>query len=214
MAGGGRVIDNRAVYERQAKRYDRERGRSLFERPWLLACLRDVPPGGAVLDLGCGTGAPIGVWLAAQGYALTGVDFSPAMLALFRARLPQAEAREADIETLDLGRRFDAVIGWGSVFHLSRAAQRRALPRIAAHLNPGARLLLTVGPGAGEATGTVGGETVFHASLDIAEYRARLARHGLRVERFSPEDPECQGHSLLLARRAAGPRASRVPVEC
>lgn len=195
------MIDNRAVYERQAERYDRERSQSLFERPWLEACLRDVPPGAAVLDLGCGSGAPIGLWLAAQGYRLTGVDFSPAMLRLFAGRLPGAEAVEADIERLALGRRFAAIIGWGSVFHLDQEAQRRALPRIAEHLAPGGRLLLTVGPGAGEARGTVGGETVFHASLAPEDYRAILARAGVEVERFTPEDPQCRGHSLLLARR-------------
>lgn len=197
------MIDNRAVYERQALRYDRERGRSLFEAPWLRACVADVPPGGRVLDLGCGAGAPIGAWLVARGFAVTGVDFSPAMLRLFRARLPGAEAVEADIEGLSLARHFDAIIGWGSFFHLSEEAQRRALPRIAAHLAPGGRLLLTVGPGAGEALGSVGGETVYHASLDIAEYRAILTCGGVTVERFSPEDKETAGHSLLLARRSA-----------
>lgn len=201
------MIDNRAVYERQAERYDRERGRSLFEAPWLEACVADVPPGGAVLDLGCGAGEPIGAWLVARGFAVTGVDFSPAMLRLFRARLPGAEAVEADMEALALGKSFGAIVGWGSFFHLSRAAQRRALPRIAEHLAPGGRLLLTVGPGDGEALGTVGGETVFHASLAIDKYRQILASKGVAVERFSPEDPDCRGHSLLLARRgnAAAP---------
>lgn len=195
------MIDNRAVYERQAERYDRERGRTLFEAPWLQACVADVPPGGAVLDLGCGAGAPIGEWLVAHGFAVTGVDFSPAMLGLYRARLPGAETVEADMETLSLGRHFDAIIGWGSFFHLSEIAQRSALPRIANHLAPGGRILLTVGPGAGEATGTVGGETVYHASLHIDEYRAILARCGVSVDRFSPEDKATAGHSLLLGRR-------------
>lgn len=192
---------NRAVYQRQAAAYDARRDKSLFERPWLARCLADVAPGGAVLDLGCGAGRPIGQWLAGQGFAVTGVDYAPAMLALFRDHLPEAEAVEADMVTLDLGRRFAAIIGWGSFFHLTRAEQRNALPRLAAHLAPGGRLLLTVGPGAGEVTGTVGGEVVTHASLSPEEYAAILAAAGAPVEAFRAEDPDCAGHTLLLARR-------------
>lgn len=199
------MIDNRGVYERQALRYDRERGRSLFEAPWLRACVADVPPGGRVLDLGCGAGAPIGAWLVARGFAVTGVDFSPAMLRLFRARLPGAETVEADIEGLSLATRFDAIIGWGSFFHLTEAEQRMVLPRIVTHLAPGGRLLLTVGPEAGEAWGSVGDEAVYHASLSPSDYRDVLEATGAEVEAFVPEDPACRGHSLLLVRRPLAP---------
>lgn len=192
---------NRAVYQRQAATYDARRDRRLTERAWLERCVCDVAPGGAVLDLGCGAGRPIGQWLADQGFAVTGVDYAPAMLALFRAHLPTAEAVEAHMVTLDLGRRFAAIIGWGSFFHLTRADQRAALPRIARHLAPGGRLLLTVGPGEGEATGTVGGEVVTHASLSPEEYARILADAGVPVEAFRAEDPDCTGHTLLLARR-------------
>lgn len=195
---------NRQVYERQARAYDRQRDRRLTERKWLARCVADVTPGGAVLDLGCGTGRPIAEWLVAQGYCVTGVDFSPAMLGLFRTHLPQALAVAADMRRLDLGCRFAAIVGWGSFFHLMEAEQRRALPRIAGHLAPGGRLLLTVGPAEGRVTGHVGGEQVHHASLSVAEYRDLLARQGCAVEDFVPEDPDCGGHTLLLARRRAG----------
>ncbi|KHQ51912.1 class I SAM-dependent DNA methyltransferase [Mameliella alba] len=194
----------RETYERQAARYDAERGQTLFECAWLDRALADVPAGGAVLDLGCGAGRPIGVFLAGQGFAVTGVDFSSAMLALFSQNVPGAQALLADMRALDLGRTFDAIIGWGSFFHLTEAEQRAALPRIAAHLAPGGRLLLTVGPEAGEAWGTVGGEPVYHASLSPEDYAEVLAEAGAPVEDFVPEDPACNGHSLLLARRPGG----------
>ncbi|MGP6088033.1 class I SAM-dependent methyltransferase [Antarctobacter jejuensis] len=192
-----------ATYERQAARYDADRDQSLFERPWLDRVLTDVAPGAAVLDLGCGAGRPIGVFLAGAGFAVTGVDFSAAMLRLYAEAVPNAERVQADMRALALNRQFDAIIGWGSFFHLSEEEQRIALPLIADHLAPGARLLLTVGPEAGEAWGTVGGEAVYHASLSEAEYRAILAAAGVSVEAFAPNDPDCRGHSLLLARRNA-----------
>lgn len=172
----------------------------MFERPWLERALRDVPSGGAVLDLGCGAGDPIAVWLVAQGYDVTGADFAPAMLDLFRARLPQAHAVHADMRALDLGQRFDAIVGWGSFFHLTQDEQRSALPCIVQHLNPGGRLLLTVGPQAGEVTGTAGGKTVFHASLAPSEYAERLAALNAPVECFAPQAVDAAGHTMLLAR--------------
>ena len=52
---------------------------------------------------------------------------------------------------------------------------------------------------AGEAIGDLFGYTLYHASLDPDEYRALLADAGFRVLRFTPEDPECGGHSVWLA---------------
>lgn len=193
----------RATYERQANAWDRGRNRSLFERAWLERAVADVPPGGSVLDLGCGGGEPIAGWLIAQGYDVTGVDFAAPMLQIAEHRFPDATWVLADMTTLCLGRSFDAVIGWGSFFHLTQTAQRAALPRIADHVADGGRLLLTVGPDAGEVTGTVAGETVYHSSLAPDEYTAILETAGLHRVAFVPEDPECTGHTLLLAQRSA-----------
>lgn len=191
----------RAIYDRQAVAYDAGRRKDLFEINWLRRVVADVPTGGPVLDLGCGAGEPIAAWLVAQGFEVTGCDFSQPMLDLFAKRLPQARAIRADMRDLSLDQQFEAIIDWGAFFHLTRAEQRHALPQIASHLTPGGRLLLTVGPGEGEVTGHVGGEEVFHASLSLPEYTDLLAQAGAEVEEFVPNDPDCRGFSVLLARR-------------
>lgn len=188
------------IYQRQAEVYDRGRTRSLFERAWLERATQDVRAGGSVLDLGCGAGAPIAQWLTKQGFAVTGADFSDRMLGLFSERLPQARAVHADMRNLALGATFDAIIGWGSFFHLTPDEQRAGLPAIARHLAPGGRLLLTVGPSEGEVTGRVGTDTVYSASLDLHEYTDLLHSAGAKVEDFVPNDPDCNGFTLLLAR--------------
>lgn len=65
-----------------------------------------VPPGGSVLDLGCGVGR-LANPLAATGRRVTGVDDHPAMLAHLD---PAVDAVHADIAQLDLGCRFDVVV--------------------------------------------------------------------------------------------------------
>jgi len=191
------------IYDRQAGAYAAaRRERALVERAWLDRFLT-AAPGRRVLDLGCGPGVPLAAYLAAQGAAVTGVDGAGAMLALFRANLPGAEAIGADMRTLALGRRFDAILAWDSVFHLCPADQRAMFPILAAHAAPGAALLLTTGPAAGTRIGRVGAEPVYHASLAPDDYRARLAAHGFAVLCHVAEDPDCGGHTVWLARFTA-----------
>ena len=88
-----------------------------------LALYRDIAElrDGAVLELGCGTGRVLAA-LAADGVECVGVDVSPAMLARARERLegvPGVELVEADLRSLDLGRRFAAVfVPLGGMQHM------------------------------------------------------------------------------------------------
>ncbi len=189
------------VYERNAARFAVERSKSLHERVWLDRFLGLLPAGGTILDLGCGSGDPIAVYLARRGYAVTGADFSGTMLALARARCPTGDWRRVDMRTLDLPERFDGIVAWDSFFHLTPGEQRDALPRIARHLAPGGAMLLTVGPAAGEVVGRVGADRVYHSSLSREEYEQILDASGVNVVSFVPEDPDCDGHTVLLARR-------------
>lgn len=191
------------AYEREATRWARERNLSLWEEPALLAAVAGRAPGLAVLDLGCGSGEPIAAWFVARGDRVTGVDGAAAMIAEFRTRVPGAEALVADMRALSLGRRFDVIVAFNSFFHLSPADQRAMFPVFAAHAAPGARLLFTAGPAAGEAAGQVGDSPVYHASLAPEDYRALLAEAGFSVVWFRPEDAELKGHSVWLAEASA-----------
>ncbi|HVL72448.1 MAG TPA: methyltransferase domain-containing protein [Beijerinckiaceae bacterium] len=189
-----------ALYERHARAFDEARGRSLFER----GCLDDfaalVRPGGRVLDLGCGSGEPIAGDLIRRGFRLTGIDTSPTLIGLCRERFPGEEWRVADMRGLALGRTFDGLLAWDSFFHLAADDQRAIFSVFRAHAAPGAPLLFTTGPAAGEAIGAFQGEPLYHASLAPNEYRSLLAGHGFEVVRHVAEDPECGGHTVWLAR--------------
>mgnify|MGYP001816032289 CR=1 FL=1 len=193
----------RSVYERHAAGFDANRSRAFFEARWLARFARDLPARGRVLDLGCGSGQPIAAWLIGEGFALTGMDFAEPMLAIARDRWPGGDWRQGDMRALDLPDRFDGIVGWNSFFHLTQDEQRACLPRLAAHLAPGGVLMVTVGPSDGEVTGTVEGETVYHSSLSPAEYVTRLDQAGMQLTAFLADDPDCAGHSVLMARKTA-----------
>lgn len=195
--------ETQAVYEAQAAAYDAQRSRSLFEARWLARFAACLPQGGRVLDLGCGAGEPIARWFLSEGFALTGVDFAAAMLEIARQRWPEGDWRQADMRSLDLPERFDGIIAWDSLLHLDEADQRETLRRMAAHLRPGGALLFTTGPEAGSAEGRAGTAKVAHASLSPAGYALLLEELGLRLTGFLAEDPDCESHSVMMARRVA-----------
>ncbi|MDB5376249.1 MAG: Methyltransferase type 12, partial [Rubritepida sp.] len=116
------------LYERHAAAFDAQRGKSLFERGWLDRFTALVPPGGAVLDLGCGSGEPIARHLVESGFEVTGVDSSPALIAMCRARVPAHHWQVADMRGLATGRRFGGLLAWNSFFHLDHEDQRRMFP--------------------------------------------------------------------------------------
>lgn len=190
------------LYERHAHTWDRERGRSLFERAWLDRFRTAMAPGASILDLGCGAGEPIARYLIEAGHRVTGVDSSPSLIGLAKARFAEHDWLVADMRRLDLGGCFGGIIAWDSFFHLSRDDQRQMFPIFGAHAARGAALMFTSGPADGEAIGSYEGEPLYHASLDPATYRDLLAQAGFEVVEHIAEDRACGGHTVWLARAA------------
>ncbi len=189
------------LYDENAAEWDRLRGLgSLFEKPWLDRFLSLLGPGASVLDLGCGSARPIATYFIRSGYLVTGVDSSPALIDLCRSRFPQNEWIVADMRTLDLGRRFDGVLAWDSLFHLAHDDQRAMFQVFARHVQPRGALMFTSGLTHGEALSTFADEPLYHASLDASEYRQLLSRNGFQVVGHVAEDPSCGEHAIWLAR--------------
>src|SRR5437868_1553823 len=189
------------LYDRHAAAYDRQRGRSLFERQWLDAFSGLAWTTGAILDLGCGMGEPIARYMIERGYHVTGVDSSPKMVRLCTARFPEQTWLVGDMRQLSLHQRFDGIIAFDSFFHLTPEDQRAMFPMFAEHAAEHAALLFTSGPQHGEAIGSFEGEPLYHASLDPDEYRLLLTANGFQVVAHVAEDQTCGGHTVWLARR-------------
>lgn len=190
------------LYRRHARAWAAARGAEPgSEAGWLARFAGLLPSGGAVLDIGCGPGAPMAQNLRARGHPVFGVDSSPEMIALFRANLPDAEADVCDMRALDLGRRFDGVIAWDSFFHLTPEDQRGMFAVFRRHSKAGALLMFTSGPAAGEAIGILEGEELYHASLDVDEYQRLLTGNGYALIDHVAEDAGAGGHTVWLARQ-------------
>ncbi|PZU93581.1 MAG: SAM-dependent methyltransferase [Chelatococcus sp.] len=193
------VVD---LYERHALAFDGERGRTLMERSWLERFLALLPEQAEVLDIGCGSGEPLAAHLVGRGCRLTGIDSSATLIGLCRRRFPKHDWHVADMRGLALGRKFDGLLAWDSFFHLRADDQRAMFPVFREHAAAGAALMFTSGPAGGEALGSYRGETLYHASLDPQEYADLLGAAGFDVVAYRPDDAECGGHTVWLARFA------------
>jgi SAM-dependent methyltransferase len=189
-----------SLYQRKASDWIDGRARTkLMEKPWLDRFRALLPPAAPILDIGCGSAVPMAAYLIEAGHPVVGVDSSPAMIDASRERFAAQEWIVADMRTLALRRKFSGLLAWDSFFHLCPDDQRAMFPVFAAHAAPGAGLMFTSGPRHGEAIGDFGGEPLYHASLDAAEYRSLLDRNGFRVVSHVVEDPDCGGHTIWLA---------------
>lgn len=105
--------------------------------------------GSPLLELACGTGRAL-LPLARRGFQITGVDVSPAMLAIARGRLREAglDGRvrlvQQDMRALDLGGRFNLAFALVNSFShmLTLDDQLAALAAVRRHLEPGGVLIL------------------------------------------------------------------------
>ncbi|HLZ58111.1 MAG TPA: class I SAM-dependent methyltransferase [Ktedonosporobacter sp.] len=107
--------------------------------------------GGKILELACGSGRVL-LPLAQEGFELTGIDTSEAMLLLAQQRLQQAGVAERctlvqqDLSSMHLEQKFRmAFIALGSFAHItSRKAQQQALAAVRAHLSPGGLFIVDI----------------------------------------------------------------------
>src|SRR5687768_18317277 len=116
------MMDQSNGYERVAAEFLAGRGRAPATavgarevRDWA----RTLPPGAAVIDLGCGPGLPITKVLVSEGLNVYGIDASPSFVEAFPHNLPGIPlACESVQDSLFFNRMFEGVVASGLIFLL------------------------------------------------------------------------------------------------
>ncbi len=149
--------------------------------------------GGPVLEAGCGTGRIL-IPTARAGVTITGLDLSPPMLEVCRARLAaepaDVQARVAlaqhDMRAFDLGRQFALVTTPFRAFQhmITVEDQLAALGCMHRHLAPGGRLVLDL----------------FNPSLPYLVDDSRLGEFGDEPEFTLPDGRRVLRRTRILAR--------------
>lgn len=214
--GADRLAAVRTAYDTVAVDYQRLLRGLLAAQPLdraLLATFAELVAadgGHPVADLGCGPGR-VTAHLQELGLDVTGIDLSPAMVAVARATHPGIRFAQGSIEALDLeDGGLGGIVAWYSVIHTPPALLPGVFAEFRRVLRPGGHLLLAF---------QVGDETVHHTQayghpVSLVGYRLgpdrvaeQLQRAGLHVHVRTvrePEPPEKTPQGYLLAH--AGPR--------
>lgn len=113
---------------------------------WLLERVVDLAGEDPILDLGCGPGH-VAAFLADTGASVSGVDVSPAMVALAKETHPDLDFAVGDLRSLLRPRSapaWGAVLALQSLLHLAPSELAPAVAEMGRVLRPGGSLLLTV----------------------------------------------------------------------
>ncbi|RBM08553.1 class I SAM-dependent methyltransferase [Novacetimonas cocois] len=130
------VPDTLAWYDRNASSFeDRTAGVDMMEIYGLF--LPNIPPGGHILDVGCGVGRDA-LAFARAGYRVTAIDGSAAMVRLARERTAgyPVSVHHMTFTELDWTNRFDGFWACASLLHLPQTEQRKVLTTLGYALKP------------------------------------------------------------------------------
>lgn len=187
-------------YDKMFNWFDEHRSRDLFEKPYLDLAISYLKPEAKILDLGCGMGEPIAKYFLDKGYQLTGIDGSSKLIDLAKNRFLKGQFMVGDMRKVSLKEKFDLVLAWHSLIHLSKDDQGSMFKIFENHINTGGILMFTGGPSDGEVWSDNGGEMLYHASLSPEEYKKLLAEHHFEIIKYKLNDEECGGACVWVAR--------------
>ncbi|MDQ1637657.1 MAG: hypothetical protein QOF62_996 [Pyrinomonadaceae bacterium] len=181
--------------------------------------LEGLQSGARVLDLGCGTGQPVARYLVEKGFRVTGVDQSEKMLEIAKQEVSEAEFIHSDMINVQLAPGFGAAIAWDSIFHVERKHHAGIFQKVANALEPGGRLLLSVGGSDAASTAAefaatydaeaegftseMYGHTFFYSGYDPQVARGLLEAAGFEIEVWEIDDPSSRGHIAVIAKKSA-----------
>ena len=138
----------RNLFDALAPFYEWHWGRAFLENSILLFRRKLAPrlkPGDLVLELCCGTGH-FALWLAGQGYRVTGIDASHAMLRYARKRLRPGRLLHGDVRHFHLRQRVNAIVCFYNSLNqfLEPDSFRAVLASSFRNLNPGGWFLFDI----------------------------------------------------------------------
>jgi SAM-dependent methyltransferase len=186
-------------YEAVASEFMRRREQTSIGVAMVRTWARSLPRGGAILDLGCGTGVPISEALTNEGFAVYGIDASPTLAAAFRSRFSHAHlACEAIEHSGFFDRTFDGVLAVGLLFLLTAEVQRATIHKVGMALNAGGRFLFTSPAQKCTWTDVLTGHQSL--SLGVEEYKAVLSDAGLMLIGEHEDEGENHYYDACLSR--------------
>jgi ubiquinone/menaquinone biosynthesis C-methylase UbiE len=178
--------------------------RDKFKSNELLAGFSSLlPPGGHVLDVGCGAGVPVARFLVGTGFKVTGVDVSSSMLKLARVHVPGANFVKMDMRQLEFDDAFfDGICAFYSLFHVPREEHFQILIGFNRLLRQDGILLFSSGRGVWEGIEDFHGAPMFWSYPDCEVTRQLVVDAGFTVLLSEVQEHGGEKHYWVMARKA------------
>lgn len=142
-----------------------------------------IKPGGKILDIGCGTGYPIGQYFSDHGFSVTGIDVSKKMLEkAVSLHLPNARFILKGLLEFVPSEQYDGVVAFDSLWYIAKNRQTEIYGLVGSWMKKGAYFLFTHGKTDGEISGEMYGQPFHYSALCVNEVHALLLKNGFRIE--------------------------------
>ena len=162
-----------------------------------------LPPGGDVLDVGCGAGVPVTRFLVDAGFNVTGVDVSSCMLELARVHVPEANFLKMDMRQLEFAVGcFDGICAFYSLFHVRREEHLRVLNGFNRLLRQGGILLFSSGRCEWEGVEDFHGADMFWSHPDREATRQLVIDAGFTVRMSEVQEHGGEKQYWVMAKKS------------
>ncbi|MDZ4185492.1 MAG: class I SAM-dependent methyltransferase [Desulfuromonadales bacterium] len=188
-------------YDKIAQWWHEQHQDSRYGMKQLDMALKFASEGRLALDVGCGAGGRIIRKLEEQGFAVTGLDVSEAMVNLAHRHHPDASFLVQDICTWETDKTFDFIIAWDSIFHLPLHMHQPVIDKLCTLLKMNGVLIYTFGNATGEHTDRWQEEEFYYSSIGINGNLTALINNGLTVMHLELDQfPE--NHVYVVAQKS------------
>lgn len=164
--------------------------------------LQFVASRGQALDVGCGCSGRFIDLLAAEGFAIEGLDASAEMIRLARLRNPAAVFHQADIGVWQPPGKYAFITAWDSLWHVPHDRQESVLKKLCGALTQGGVLIWTTGgtDGPEEKRDALLGVPLHYSVMGIPRTLQVIAEAGC-VCRHLEYDQLPEKHIVLIAQK-------------
>jgi len=132
------------TYNRIAENWHRDHSTDVWWHEGTNVFISLLPPGGRVLDVGCGSGVK-SKYLVDHGFKVVGIDIADKLLEIAKREVPQGEFREFSMTNLSLLRgQFDGVFAQASLLHIPKNVAGDVVQKMAERLMPEGLLYVAV----------------------------------------------------------------------
>ncbi len=191
----------RPGYNKMASQYAGSRSKLRSDK-YVRKLINKLRKGSTILDVGCGSGDPIGVQLAGAGHVVLGIDISEEMVRLAQKNCPAGQYMVGDVRSLAKEEyQVDAVVCFYTMFHIPRDEHERVIKVLASFLPRGGYLLLSMGDREWEGEHMLYGARMWSSQWGVTKNRKIVEQAGMTVELDEIDTSGGERHQVILARK-------------